>query len=138
MISYTSLKNGFINKFGQLIKYGLVGVINTLITAIILFTLMNGFGISYTTSNAAGYLAGFVNSFILNKLWTFKENQASTLKQFFRFSAVFIVCYFLQRCLLVFLVEELVINKNISQLIAMVLYTLVSFVLNKFFAFRKN
>lgn len=136
MISYNILKNKFIQKFGQIIKYGLVGVMNTLITAVVLFTLMNCFGVSYTTSNAAGYIAGFINSFIMNKLWTFKENQLPTIKQFIRFTAVFVFCYFIQRGLLIFLVEELAINKNISQLIGMVFYTLISFILNKLFAFK--
>jgi putative flippase GtrA len=136
MITYNILKNKFLDKFGQIIKYCLVGVINTLITAVILFTLMNCFGVSYKTSNAAGYIVGFINSFIMNKSWTFKENQAPAIKQFLWFLAVFIVCFFLQRCLLIFLVEELVINKNISQLIGMVFYTLTSFALNKLFAFK--
>ncbi|QNU68729.1 GtrA family protein [Ruminiclostridium herbifermentans] len=132
------LINKFIEKFGQLIKYGLVGIVNTLITAIVLFTLMNCFGVSYKTSNAIGYVAGFVNSFIMNKLWTFKDSKAPITKQFLRFSAVFVICYLLQRWLLIFLVEELFINKNISQLIGMIFYTLISFVFNKLFAFKNS
>lgn len=136
MFTYNILKNKFLEKFGQFIKYGLVGVVNTLITGVILFTLMNFFGVSYKTSNTAGYIAGFINSFIMNKLWTFKDNKAPATKQFLRFSVVFIVCFFVQRCLLIFLVEKLVINKNMSQLIGMVFYTLISFALNKLFAFK--
>ncbi len=138
MINCNLLKNKFIEKFGQFIKYGLVGVVNTLITGVILFTLMNCFGVSYKTSNTVGYIAGFINSFIMNKLWTFKDNKAPTIKQFLRFTAVFVICYLLQRWLLIFLVEELIINKNISQLIGMIFYTLISFVFNKLFAFRNS
>lgn len=138
MITCNLLKNKFIEKFGQLIKYGLVGVVNTLITGVILFTLMNCFGVSYKTSNTVGYIAGFINSFIMNKLWTFKDNKVPTIKQLLRFSAVFVICYFLQRWLLIFFVEELVINKNISQLIGMIFYTLISFIFNKLFAFRNS
>lgn len=125
-----------IKMFGQMVKYGLVGVINTLITAIIILLLMNGFGVSYKASNAVGYVAGFINSFILNKKWTFKGNHDSTLRQLFKFGAVFAICYALQLGLVVFMVENLNINENISQLAGMVFYTFVGFVLNKLFTFK--
>ncbi|HEY5584178.1 MAG TPA: GtrA family protein [Ruminiclostridium sp.] len=137
MSIYNSLKEKFIKMFGQMIKYGLVGVINTLITGVIIFALMNGFGVSYKISNAVGFVAGFFNSFIMNKLWTFKGNQTPTLKQFIRFAAVFAVCYSLQLGLVVLLVEKLSVSKNISQLIGMVFYTLIGFFFNKLFTFKE-
>lgn len=124
------MKSGFV-------KYGLVGVINTLITAIIIFALMNIFHVSYRVSNLVGYIAGFFNSFILNKTWTFKSNQNSTLGQFIRFTAVFAVCYLLQHALVVVLVEKLLVNENLSTLIGMVFYTVIGFFFNKLFTFKK-
>jgi len=138
---YNRLKEKLIKMFKQIIKleiikYGLVGVINTLITGIILFVLMNGFGVSYKISNAVGYIAGFLNSFILNKFWTFKGNHASTIRQFIRFAVGFAICYLIQLGLVVVLVEKLSINENISQLIGMVFYTLIGFLFNKLFTFK--
>ncbi len=121
----------------SIVKYGLVGVINTLITLVIIFTLMNGFSVSLRLSNIVGYVAGFINSFILNKLWTFKGNQASTFTQFVRFSAVFAVCFLLQHGLVILLVEKLLIDKNLSTFIGMVFYTLIGYVFNKMFTFKK-
>lgn len=137
MSSFSALKDRFGKVIGQMIKYGLVGVINTLITLIILFVLQNAFGVSYKISNAVGYIAGFINSFVLNKLWTFKGNSSSTFSQFIRFALVFAVCYVLQLGLVILLVETIHINKNISQLIGMVFYTLIGFLLNKLFTFRE-
>jgi len=142
MNTYSRLKEKFIKIFNQMIKtgivkYGLVGGINTLITGVILFVLMNGFGVSFKISNVVGYVAGFFNSFIMNKFWTFKANQTSTLRQFIRFTAVFAVCYLIQLRLVVFLVENLSVNKNISQLIGMVFYTLIGFLFNKLFTFKR-
>jgi len=142
MNTYNSVKDKITKTLNQMIntgivKYGLVGLINTLITGIILFVLMNVFGVPYDISNAVGYVIGFFNSFIMNKFWTFKENQTSTLKQFIRFTAVFAVCYSIQLGLVVFLVEKLSLNKNLSQLIGMVFYTLIGFLFNKLFTFKK-
>lgn len=135
MEKFKSILNKLINS--GIIKYGLVGVINTVITGVIIFALMNGFGVSYRLSNAIGYIAGFFNSFILNKFWTFKGKQTSTFRQFISFTAVFAVCYLLQHVLLVVLVEKLLLDKNLSTLIAMVFYTLLGFFFNKMFTFKK-
>jgi putative flippase GtrA len=129
-------KSDYVEKFYQLIKYGAVGLINTLITWLVIAIMMNLLGISYTVSNAAGYAAGFLNSFIMNKLWTFKANQVSTVKQFIKFTAVFAVCYLIQFGLVVLMVEQLGIEKNISQLVGMVFYTMIGFLLNKLFTFK--
>jgi len=137
MRTFTKLKNKFIEKFEQIFKYGLVGIINTLITWLLLSILMNVFGVSYTTSNAVGYVAGFFNSFIMNKLWTFKANQVSTIRQFVKFTAVFAICYFIQLGLVILMVEKLSLGKNISQLIGMVIYTIIGFLLNKLFTFKE-
>jgi putative flippase GtrA len=138
MITYKTLKDKFISKFGQIIKYGLVGVINTLITGIILFVLMRGFGVSYKTSNAVGYVAGFINSFIMNKFWTFKANQTSTIRQFLRFSAVFAICYLLQLGFVILLVEKLSINKDISQLLEWYFIRLLDLYLIKYLPLKIN
>jgi len=121
----------------SIVKYGLVGVINTLITAIIMFTLMNLFSVSLRLSNLIGYAAGFINSFILNKNWTFKAGNSSTLHQFLKFTGVFAVCFLLQHYLVLLLVEKLLVDKNISALIGMVFYTVVSYIINKIFTFKK-
>lgn len=136
-MNYINLKPKFSKIFGQLIKYGLVGIINTSITAIIMYLLMNGFGVDYTISNAIGYIAGFFNSFMLNKIWTFKSNKASTISQFIRFAVVFAICYILQLGLVVLFVEHFKISENISQLIGMIFYTLIGFFFNKIFTFKQ-
>lgn len=121
----------------SIVKYGLVGVINTLITGIIMFILMNILSVSLRASNIIGYAAGFINSFILNKSWTFKGNQASTLSQFVRFTSVFAVCFLLQHGLVVVLAEKLLIEKNLAALIGMVFYTGIGYIFNRFFTFKK-
>lgn len=121
----------------SIVKYGLVGVINTLITGIVMFTLMNVFSVSLRLSNIIGYIAGFINSFILNKTWTFKSRNSSILHQFLKFSGVFAVCFLLQHGLVILLAEKLLIDKNISTLIGMIFYTGVSYIFNKLFTFKK-
>ena len=57
----------------QAIKYGIVGVSNTVITAVVIWIMMKLFGCSDVVSNMVGYVAGVLNSFIWNKQWTFRS-----------------------------------------------------------------
>ena len=61
---------GGINKF---IKFGLVGVLNTLINWII-FALLNFVGVYYIVANVIAYAIATANSYIWNSKWVFKYN----------------------------------------------------------------
>ncbi len=74
----------------QLLRFGLVGGLNTLLDIVILNALLL---LSPTTStrtllayNALAFSLGAVNSFLLNKYWTFDHKQGTTLKELVRFT----------------------------------------------------
>ncbi len=129
------LKYLFISTFKEFIKFGFVGILNTLITLVIIFFFINYLKIHYIFANAIGYMAGFLNSFILNKKWTFRS-KGNTYKEFIIFSIIFLFCYILQLLSLIFFYNHLKIEQNISQLLSMIVYTLVNFLSNKFLTFR--
>ena len=64
----------------QAIKYGVVGLSNTLITMIVIWVMMKLFGCREGLSNLTGYVAGILNSFIWNKQWTFKGSSTGWTK----------------------------------------------------------
>jgi putative flippase GtrA len=119
----------------QAIKYGLVGVSNTLLTAVVIWVMMKVFGASDVLSNVVGYIIGLINSFIWNKQWTF-HSKDSWYSSAWRFGVVFAVCYLLQLGLLLYLNNKLTIDPYYNQLIAMAFYTVINFVMNKFYTFK--
>lgn len=119
----------------EFIKFLITGVINTTITLGIIFLMYNFFGIHYVLSNAIGYALGFINSFLMNKFWTFKS-KGGLIKQFFVFLKVFLVCYLFQLAFLYYFSEELLLEKNISQILSMIIYTIANFLFNKFLTFK--
>ena len=120
----------------QAIKYGVVGVINTLITAVVIWIMMKLLGCSDVVSNVVGYIAGVLNSFIWNKKWTFKSTE-KWIGSAIRFGVVFGICYLLQLGLFVFVLNPyLAIDPYYNQLIAMAFYTAINFVMNKFYTFK--
>lgn len=121
--------------FQQLIKYGLVGVANTLITFFVIYILQEVLGVSPTFSNVAGYIAGLLNSFFLNSKWTFRSD--SSWKKFFLFMGVWIPCYASNLLALYLLLEFTRISAIGGQLIAMLVFNISNFLLNKFVTFKK-
>ncbi|MBP3517208.1 MAG: GtrA family protein [Parabacteroides sp.] len=120
----------------QAIKYGIVGVSNTVITAVVIWIMMMLFGCSDVVSNVVGYVAGVLNSFIWNKQWTFRSS-AGWVGSAVRFGAVFGVCYLLQLGFLVYvLIPHFSFGSYYNQLIAMAFYTVINFVMNKLYTFR--
>lgn len=72
-------------------KFLLVGVGNTLLSAVIMFALE---GLGYWPSTAIAYIAGAVMSFFLNRRFTF-QSEAAMGKSAVRFAVSVAVCYVL-------------------------------------------
>ena len=56
----------------QLIKFGIVGVSNTLLTLVVYTVLLKVVGVWYLAASAIGFIAGATNGFLLNRAWTFR------------------------------------------------------------------
>jgi len=63
----------------QFIKFGTVGVANTLLTFVVFTVLVKGFGVWYILASAIGFVAGASNGFLLNRSWTFKGHKGGSL-----------------------------------------------------------
>ena len=80
--------------FFQLIKFGLVGIGNTLIDMVVSTVLSIVLAIPFTggwtvyVSKVVGYCAGILNSYILNSRWTFKEERRQDAREIISFIAV--------------------------------------------------
>ena len=78
----------------KLLKFLLVGVVNTLVGTAIMFGLYNLAGASYWLSSAANYVLTSILSYFLNKYFTFRSKGGS-LREILRFALNIAVCYLL-------------------------------------------
>ncbi|AKT90577.1 polysaccharide biosynthesis protein, GtrA family [Campylobacter ureolyticus RIGS 9880] len=117
----------------KLIKYLLVGVLNTIIGFGIIFGLMFT-GISPEISNLSGYSIGIVISYILNKIFTFQSKTKSKI-EFIKFILAMLMAYILNFITLKICLS-LSINPYISQIFAGGIYTISGFLLSKFWVFK--
>ena len=132
-----SMKKYDKNTLWQLIRFGIVGVINTLITLIVIYVLQELLHVKYTVANLAGYIAGVINSFFWSKLWVFKKLNSNFMREAVLFLVSFGICYGIQFVALLVLVEVLHLADTWAQLVSMVVYTLCNFTLNKCITFKK-
>src|ERR1700692_3924649 len=63
----------------QFMKFGIVGVSNTLLTFAVYTLLLKVFGVWYLAASAIGFTVGAVNGFLLNRRWTFREHVGGAL-----------------------------------------------------------
>ena len=120
----------------QFIKFGLVGCLNTGITYGVFILLFRVLRINEYLANTTGYIAGLVNSFLWNKLWTFRSRSVK-INELVLFAAVFGVSFGIQMVLFHILIKA-GIRKETAELPAMICYTLINFTGNKFLTFRKR
>ncbi|GBU08747.1 polysaccharide synthesis protein GtrA [Bacteroidales bacterium] len=131
--------------FVQVFKYGLVGLLNTAITALVIGLMMWAvFGLSMEDhasgrelfiSNIVGYLAGLINGFLMNRRWTFKSN-VSLRSGATKFLLAFAICYPIQYYVVSLLNSNGAVDSYFCQLFGMLVYTALNFLLNKYYTFR--
>lgn len=56
----------------QFLKFGLVGVSNTVLTFVVFTILVKALGVWYIAASAIGFVVGACNGFLLNRSWTFR------------------------------------------------------------------
>ncbi len=119
----------------QFIRYIIVGVLNTLLGYLVIFSCMYLVGMSPEASNMTGYAVGLVVSYVLNRNYTFNSTQERR-KEVIRFVAVFAVAYGLNFATLLILIHRLGMHKGLSQIFAGVIYVGTSFLMNKYYVFK--
>ncbi len=72
----------------KVIRFGLVGVINTLLDLVLFSVLVQGGGLGVAPANVLSYGTGILSSFFLNRNWTFKDRSRG--KAFLRSLVIFI------------------------------------------------
>jgi putative flippase GtrA len=119
----------------QFVKFGTVGVSNTLITFIVYTVLLKVFGVWYLAASAIGFLVGATNGFLLNRRWTFKEHVGDALTPV-RWGIVQGCGLGLNVLLLFALVDGARLDKLLSQAFAMGVVTVLTFLVNRAWTFR--
>ena len=131
-------KKGLVKTAVQFVKFGIVGVSNTLISLVIYYIGLY-FGIYYVISNVLGFFAGTLNAYYWNNKYVFGQGKEernllkTLLKTFMAYAFTGLV---LANILLYIWVDILGISEYLGPLINLVVTVPLNFVINKLWAFR--
>jgi putative flippase GtrA len=127
----------------KLLKFIIVGVINTIVGSAIMFLLYNAAHFSYWFSSAANYCFTSILSFFLNKYFTFNVRQW-TVFMVIAFIINIVLCYFIAYGLAkpvmsyFFQNSSQKIQGNIALFTGMCLFTGLNYLGQRFVVFKEN
>ncbi len=124
----------------QFIKFGIVGVSNTLVSLIIYYVFIF-FGAHYIIANTAGFILGTLNAYFWNNKFVFKQEQTEKRSHAKTGMKVFIaygITYLLSTVLLILWVDVLGISLGIAPILNVCVTTPLNFIMNKLWAFNER
>lgn len=127
----------------KLLKFIIVGVINTLFGTVIMFGAYNLLGCSYWMSSAANYVLASILSYVLNKKFTFGHH-GDVARSGARFVVNIAVCYLVAYGIAkpvaaaILSGSSITIQENVAMLAGMCIFTGLNYIGQRFFVFREE
>lgn len=126
-------------KLIQFIKFGIVGISNTLISYVV-YVVLVGVHINYLLASIAGFIVSVLNSYYWNNKYVFKKQEdeqrtwwKTLIKTFVSYAGTGLI---LSNILLVIWVEWIKVPQIVAPLINLLITVPLNFIINKFWAFK--
>lgn len=125
-----------------LIRFGIVGIIATLVHIFSAWILLDNLKIhNAIIANTFAFLIAFIFSFLGHYFWTFKENESNTniKKAIAKFFIIAVTGFLINTCSLsILLYFNIVVNEKFSIIIALIFVPIFTYILSKFWGFKSN
>lgn len=123
----------------QIVKFGLVGVSNTLI-AYVIYSICVYIGIHYLIANFIGFFISVLNAYYWSDRFVFKKEAGESRSALSTLAKTYIAYgstgLLLASILLYLYVDKLHISEYIAQLLVLVITIPLNFIINKFWSFK--
>lgn len=130
-----------IDKIKQFIKFGLVGVSNTLISYVVYIVLVY-LGMHYIIANIIGFTVSVFNAYYWNNRFVFKAKEGERRiwwkilgKTFMSYAGTGVI---LSNILLVVCIDLIGISEVIAPIIILLITIPLNYIMNKYWAFAKG
>lgn len=121
----------------EAVKYGLIGVTNTLLTLAVIFALIYWLDVPALPANAVGYALGFCCSYLLNRIWTFRS-KAPLGRSMGRYAIAALIAYCLNAEVVHMGIAWMGVSEYWIQPVGAVVYTISLFLFSRMWVFRRN
>jgi putative flippase GtrA len=119
-----------------LLRYALVGLTSNIVLYLG-YLLLTGAGIGHKTAMTLLYTLGVIQTYILNRRWTFLY-RGEIPKSMLRYAASYAFGYLFNLIALFVLVDILTLRHQVVQAVLIVLVAAMVFLLQKFWVFRRS
>ena len=120
----------------RVLKFCVVGVLSTLLV-VALYGVLLAIDLQYTIAGALAWIAGVLNGYTWNRLWTFDRTEHQTVL-LARYMGVGLLGLALNTCLLVLLHSAAGVDELVAELVALPVVVLTTFLVNRFWVFREH
>ncbi len=135
------IKKNKIIKIGiEIIKFGIIGVLNAIIDFSIYISLTRGFEFwarYYYIANIIAFFIANIFSFFANKKITFKDDRAGSIKQYFKFLSITIMSLLITEICLIISVKYLQTSDVFGKIVGIAIGAIWNFVMYKIKIFKK-
>jgi putative flippase GtrA len=120
----------------QIGKYVIVGLSGYLLNLAVYAALVRRAGVDYLAAAPLAFIAAVTNNYLLNRIWTFRNQRGHFVLQGARFFVV-ALCALVVSLLILKSLVELGIDAVLAQAIAIVVVTPINFLSNKLWSFGR-
>ena len=127
----------------SILRFVLVGVVNTLVGTAIMFVFYNVFHFGYWFSSASNYVLASILSYFLNKYYTFRS-RGGGMRSVVRFVVNILLCYLLAYGVakplakLLMSGASLPMQENVAMVAGMVFFVGLNYLGQRFFVFKRD
>lgn len=122
----------------RIIRFAIIGTLNALITAVVIWIMMDILDCNYLWSNITGYIAALINNFFWSKYWIFSSRDGNYWREVPLFLIAFGCAYGLQFLGLLAMVELIGMNEYLAQFLGLFIYGAVNFIMNRKLTFQEK
>lgn len=122
----------------RIFRFAVIGTLNALITAFVIWLMMNELSYDYIPANITAYIVAQIHNFIWCKYWVFptEDKKNNLWQQVLFFAMAFGIAYSAQFIFLIILVEAGDVNEYLAQFLGPFIYGTVNFITNRKLTFR--
>ena len=132
------MAKGKLREFTVFMKYATVGAVGTALDVGSLYVFVDFLHIPVLVAAAISFMLAVVNNFIMNKIWTFRNNSRNFRKQFIKFFIVSVIGLILTEICMGVFVYLLDILYIVSKLVTSVIVLTWNFLANKNWTFTEK
>ncbi len=122
-------------ELGRFVRFGVTGAANTLVDFLV-FTVLSYMGLGPYVSQVLSYSAGILNSYVINRSWTFASRERFFSAQLRRFLIANVSLLVLSVGLLRLGIEALGLPRLAAKAAATALIMVLGFAVNRLWVFR--